>query len=230
MKILRPSGTGVAGIFFPVGKPPKGTCQYASEECLPKCYTLRKDYDERVNIPESEKKDILKYFMGNPIITVCSEIMKEMDELQATILSWFASGDCLDKYVDKIYKIMMLLQEEGVIQNGFTRNSNLYQKMFANEKVNYDILRIVFTVESKDTEYAPSCSERYPKGIYGVPNYEEGIVELYYAKLGYRTYGGCGFSGVTHKFKGEEIEIATNCLGCFKKKIGCFIEVANDRD
>jgi len=225
MKILRHSGTGVAGIFFPIGKPPQGTCQYATEKCLKKCYALDKDYDEKVNIPESVKKDILKFFMGNPIITVCNEIMKEMDELQATILSWFTSGDCLDKYVDRIFRIMMLLQEEGVIQNGFTRNNDLYHKILRDKKANYDILRIILTVESLEIQHAPSCSQNYPKGIWAVPDYDKGIARLYHGRLGYKTYAGCGFHSVIHEFEGQAIEIATNCFGCFKKKIGCFLEI-----
>ena len=226
MKVLRIVCRGVAGIFFPIGTPEDGgTCQYANKVCLKKCYALDKDYDEGVNIPESEKKDILQFFIGNPIIAVCNEIMKEMDELQATILSWFTSGDCLDDHIDRIYKMMTLLHEEGIIQNGFTRNTKLYEKILRDKKVYDNIFRIILTLESKNIGNAPSCSRNYPAGIWAIPDYGAGITKLYYGKLGYTSYGGCGFNDVTHQFNGKEVKIATNCLGCFKKKIGCFIEL-----
>jgi len=227
VKILRHSGTGVAGIFFPIGKPPEGTCQYASDECIKNCYALKKDYDERVNIPESEKKAILKYFMGNPIITVCSQIIKEMGELQAIVLSWFTSGDCLDEDVNRIYQMMMLLQEAGVVQNGFTRSKQLWQKLADNQNLNYDILRIILTVETLNADgVVPRCGRDAPYAIWAVPDYDAGVVNLYQGRLGYQeSYGSCGFSGVrTHKFEGKEVEIATNCLGCFKQKLGCFVD------
>jgi hypothetical protein len=229
MRILRPCHAKVAGIFFPIGKPSEGgTCQYASSKCVNYCYAVRdKEYDVTLDIPQSEKAEILNFFVDNPTISVCSEIIKELDGLQSPILSWFASGDCLDEHADKLFKIMLLLQEEGVIQNGFTRNKNFYQKILSSSKVNTDILRIIFTIESKGKMYEQSCSESYPKWIYGVPNYKTGMVKLYHATLGYsRSYGGCGFNRVvTKNFEGKEIEIATNCWGCFSKKIGCFIEV-----
>ena len=227
MKILRPSNNYVAGIFFPIGSPEEGgTCQHASKECVDNCYAKKKDYDERVNIPEFKKRGILNFFINKPTTSICTEIIKEMEELQAIILSWFASGDCLDEHVNKLFEIMILLQEKGIIQNGFTRNNNLYGKILRSEEVNYDVLRIVFTIESEDIIYRPVCGiGNYPRGIYGVPDYKRGVVALYYATPGYKSYGGCGFGDITHKFDGKEIEIATNCLGCFKKKIGCFINL-----
>lgn len=226
MKILRTCHSRVAGIFFPIGKQSEGgTCQYASSECLSNCYAKKKDYDETVNIPESEKKEIYKFFTSYPIVSVCVEILKEMEELQASILSWFASGDCLDVDVDRIYRMMMLLQEEGVIQNGFTRNVKLWQKFVANKQVNYDVFRLVLTVENLDKGQVPTCGVGAPKTVWAVPDYEKGSVNLFHGRLGYTTYGSCGSGSVHHKFEGKEVEIATNCLGCFKKKIGCFIEI-----
>ena len=80
MKILRLCHSGIAGVFFPIGKIDKGgTCQYSTTECLRECYAMKKEYDETVNIPEREKHKFLDFFIGNPIISVCNEIIKEMD-------------------------------------------------------------------------------------------------------------------------------------------------------
>lgn len=214
MKILRPIYSA-AGIFFPIGKPEKGgTCQYASDVCLKKCYAQDKDYDEVLNIPEEDKKKIYDFFVNESLVTICNEIIKEMGELQVKILTWFASGDCLDKDIDKIYRIMFLLHGKGVIQNGFTRNVKLYDTIIADKVINH----IVLTVESKAIKDAPG---KYPKGLWAIPNYETGVVDLYHGKLGFKSYGDCGMNEVT--FKGEEVVIASNCSGCYSKKIGCFL-------
>ena len=226
MKILRTCHAGVAGVFFPIGSPKEGgTCEYATKECTTYCYAKEKDYDETLNIPEEDKREIHQFFIGNPSVTVCVEVLKEMEELQATVLSWFASGDCLDVDVDKIYKMMMLLQEEGVIQNGFTRNKELWQKLADSKNLNYDILRIVLTVEDLDEGgVTPYCGKGAPNAVWAVPDYDEGVVSLYHGRLGYTSYGGCGSGNTYHKFKGHEVEIASNCLACFKRKIGCFFQ------
>lgn len=219
MKILRPIYSA-AGIFFPIGRPEDGgTCQYASDICLKKCYALDKDYDEVLNIPEEDKKKIYDFFTTESLVTICNEVIKEMEELQVKILTWFASGDCLDKDVDRIYRIMFLLHGEGIIQNGFTRNVKLYDTIIDDEVIKH----IVLTVESKAVKDAPD--DEYPKGLWAIPNYKTGVVELYHGKLGHVSYGGCGMNDVTTQFKGEEVVIASNCLGCYNKKIGCFLEI-----
>lgn len=231
MKILRVCHAGVAGIFFPIGLEKEGgTCQYSSEKCRKYCYARDKDYDETLNIPEEEKQEILAYFVGNPIITVCSEIMEEMNQLQATVLSWFVSGDCLDRHIERFYKMMMLLQEAGIVQNGFTRNKDLWQKLADSKTLNYDILRMVLTVENLDKGGVKAyCGHGAPNTVWAKPNYKTGEVLLYQGLLGYeyKSYGSCGSNSYTHKekFNGKSVEIASNCLGCFKRKIGCFFQL-----
>lgn len=221
MKILRPVCAGVAGIFFPIGKPEcGGTCQYATDKCLRLCYALDKGYDETVNIPERQKGKIYKFFTQETILRVCNEVLKEMEELQATILSWFCSGDCLDKDVDRLVEIMGLLHDEGVIQNGFTRNQTFYRKIMTQGKLKH----IVLTVESRRAEDAPAFDD--VESIWAIPNYKTGIVTLYRGKWGSkRVMGYCGFNEVTTNFKGKTVRIASNCLGCYKKKMGCFTEI-----
>ncbi len=218
MKILR-STYGAAGIFFPVGKPKKGgTCEYASDKCLKKCYAMEKDYDEVLNIPEEDKREIYKFFIEKSTLAVCSEIIKEMDELQAKILTWFASGDCLDKDIDRLYQTMVLLNEESIVQNGFTRNQDFYRKIVDGGVIDH----IVLTLESLSPEHNPA--RKYPRGLWAVPDYEKGLVKLYHGELGEEAfYGSCG-SGSTRQvdFNGKEVEIVSNCTGCYYKKIGCF--------
>ncbi|GAI34445.1 unnamed protein product, partial [marine sediment metagenome] len=38
-------------------------------------------------------------------------------------------------------------------------------------------------------------------------------------------YTSCGYNEVVTKFKGKEVKIATNCTGCYRKKIGCFYKI-----
>lgn len=224
MKLLRPTHYGVVGIFFPIGIPAKkGTCEFANEECLRECWTLDKDYDEIINILEEEKREVHNLFVNEPIIWICNEIIKEMNELQAKILSWFVSGDCLSENVDRFFTIILLLDNTGIIQNGFTRNKELHTKL-----LNNNINNIVLTVESKSSEN--NYYMGYPECLYGIPNYEIKKVELYYAKLGYISYGSCGGGNYKHDFKGEKVEISANCLGCYNKKIGCFINIKSQKN
>jgi len=216
VKILRPC-LGTAGIFFPIGEPKKGgTCEYASGKCLKKCYALDKDYDEIINIPEKDKKKIYNFFVEKSTFAVCSEIIKEMGELQMKILGWFASGDCLDKDIDKFYQIMILLDEEDIVQNGFTRNWKLYQRIVEDGVIGH----IVLTLESLSHKDNPLGN--HPPGLWAVPDYEKGLVKLYHGRLGNKSYGSCGNSDVVTKFDGREVKITANCTGCYYKKLGCF--------
>ena len=216
MKILRPS-IGAAGIFFPIGKPKDGgTCEYASGECLKECYALDKDYDEMINIPEEDKREIYNFFIEKSTFSICSKIIEEMNGLQMKILSWFASGDCLDKDIDKLYQIMVLLTEEGIAQNGFTRNWKLYRRII-NGGI---IVHLVLTLESLSHENNPFGD--HPLGLWAVPDYEKGMVRLYNGKLGNKSYAGCGSNDVVTKFDGKEVKITANCTGCYYKRLGCF--------
>jgi len=147
-----------------------------------------------------------------------------MDELQAEVLSSFCSGDCPDKDIDKIYNVMLLLNEQGIVQTGFTRNTNLYDRIQDGSILKH----IVLTLESKRVEDAPE--DEYPKGLWAIPDYDKGLVKLYFGTLAHsEDYGSCGtHEVVTTRFKGKEVKIATNCYGCYKKKIGCFTTLSRE--
>ncbi len=141
-----------------------------------------------------------------------------MEELQVKILSWFAFGDCLNKDISKISEIMKLLNEQKVIQNGFTRNKKLYsQLLFVGVK------NVVLTVETVKDLKTVDMGDRV--GLYGVPDYKTGDVELYYGKSEsvFKSGGSCGSGSYTHTFDGKKIEIASNCFACYKRKLGCFM-------
>jgi len=222
MKILRPTHAYVAGIFFPIGLPTKGgTCQYSSKECLKNCCMLDVNYDECINVTEKEKKDIYKYFIGNPTLNVACEVAVEMGELQAKVLNWFVSGDCLDEDVDAIYEVMLLLHKADIVQTGFTRNAKLYKKVLRSRTFQ----SLVLTVESKSVKDTPVDYYFHEnRGLWAIPDYDKKVTQLYHGRLAYTSYGGCGSSSVTHKFDGKEVEIAPNCYGCYKRKIGCFFD------
>lgn len=225
MNILRPSNNYVAGIFFPIGEPRfGGTCQYASERCLKECYALNKHYDVTVDIPEDDKREIYKFIVKESTLTVCNTIIKEMEGLQAKILTWFCSGDCPDSDIERIYQVMLLLNEQGVIQNGFTRNTQLYGRIIDDGIIKH----IILTVESQSVDDAPE--DEYPMGIWAIPDYDKGIIKLYHGTLAHREdIGNCGWHQVREtKFKGKEIVIATNCYGCYKKGIGCFTNLPSE--
>ena len=219
MKILRPSNNYVAGIFFPIGRlETGGTCQYASDRCLEECYGLNKHYDVTVDISEDDKQQIYKFIIEKSLLTICTAIITEMEGMQAKILSWFCTGDCPDKDIDKIWEIIRLLEQEGIIQNGFTRNIDFYHA------VHNLAPHIVLTVESKDIDDTPESIDP-ENGLWAIPDYGKGEVKLYQGTLAYKKeYGSCGWH-TTKIIKADlkEIEIATNCYGCYKQKIGCFI-------
>lgn len=208
MKILRPfNGTGA--VLFPIGKPPTGTCQYATKDCLKKCYARNdKEYDEELAITKDELKFIYYTFITSHTDDIVKKIVEELDGLQTPILHWFGTGDCLAKDIDKIQKIMWGLPDE-VMQIGFTRNIKLWK---GNKK------RIALTVETLE-----DIGDK--EGLFAIPDYTKLTTNLHYVLKNHRVehYGGCG--GCYYEdIKGEQKTFShfINCKTCLKKKVGCF--------
>lgn len=202
-KILRPF-TGTGAVFFPIGLPPKGTCEFASSDCLNHCYTIEESYfEEETNIANEELWYIYNYFMEQPINKICDEIVKELDGLQTPILHWFGMGDCRTKDVDRMSKIINAIPN-NIIQMGFTRNIKLWEKY-----KNIFALTVESMKETKNKE-----------GLFSIPNYDEGISIIYSSK--YTVRGGyCG--PVTCKdFVDSKLEHFINCRVCYKLSTGCF--------
>ena len=76
MEILKPI-IGAAGVFFPIGKPPEGTCGFSNKECLKKCIALTdKPYDEEYRISEAEKRKIREYINTEYLFKKASQIIQ----------------------------------------------------------------------------------------------------------------------------------------------------------
>lgn len=209
MKILRPIG-GTAGIFFPIGKK-NGTCENATKECLKFCCAKWGiDHNEEYRIPEKDKEIIYKTFINKPIFDLCSQILKEMKELQVNILHWFASGDCMDKDIERLTSIMSLLgQHSDIYQNGFSKNTKLFEQTDYLSKV-----YIVHTVESKE-----DIDESNTDRIYAVCNYNHGDTKLYTSSQVYS--GSCGAC----EYKLRSLKFVNDCRTCLRLKKGCFTKM-----
>ena len=127
MKILKPfSGTGA--ICFPIGRPPKGTCEFASTKCLKSCCAKGdSEYDEELHITHEEKEEIYSQTMTAPLWWLKEKFIGELDGLQTPILYWFGSGDCKTKDIQRIEDIIKIMPG-SIKQMGFTRNTTLWEK------------------------------------------------------------------------------------------------------
>lgn len=202
MKILYPF-SGVAGIFFPIGRiKDEGTCEFATERCLKECAALKNAFDETI-VGHEAKVATYKFMISHSVLDVCQQIIKEMRELGCKILYWFASGDCLRRHTDKIGRIMKHLSIEGIIQCGFTRNKKVWYTA-----ENIPLARIALTVEANQRK------PRNERGIIAVPDYQSGEVKLYQN----RTHlGSCGAG-----FQRRRLQISTGCDSCYQQRVGCF--------
>ncbi len=109
-------------IFFPVGKlADGGTCNFMTDECYENCPSCGVVHEHEIKA--------LKYFKDNPIGEIVERIMKELSYFESTFLGWFSWGDCPPSLTEKIVEIVRRLNESGIIQNGFTRNKTLWEKI-----------------------------------------------------------------------------------------------------
>ncbi len=202
-KILRPF-TGTGAVFFPVGLPPKGTCEFASDNCLKHCYTVEDSYfEEETKINNKELYKIYNYFMQSPISQIRDEIVKELDGLQTSILHWFGMGDCQTKDVNRISKIIKAIPD-SIVQMGFTRNVKLWEQY-----------KNIFALTIEDIEKAKN-----KEGLFSIPNYVEGVSVMYSSK--YTVRGGYCGSLTCRDFVDSKLEHFVNCKVCYKLKTGCF--------
>lgn len=221
MKILRQI-SGAAGIFFPIGLPPEGTCKFATETCLAKCIALKDKEDGKgLRVSQDVKKNIHNFFITKPSIEVCFKIIQEMGQMHVNILHWFMSGDCLPEDEKRIVNIIETLwKNTGVVQVGFTRNEDFWNNIRHRSN-------IVLTCESKMGTFGDRFSTKDNYGrIYGVPDYTGDIVELYIVdkSSGVSRCGACGSQFVGYDYYGVRTKDVrpVNCAQCLKSKEGCF--------
>jgi len=126
MKLLRPF-TGTGAIFFPIGLPPQGTCEFSTTTCREHCYAVSDSlFDFEIRVPEHYKKEIYNYIIKKPVNEIISKIVDELDGLQTPILHWFGTGDCMMKDIEKISTVIDNVPN-SIVQMGFTRNKELWK-------------------------------------------------------------------------------------------------------
>ena len=207
MKLLRPlAGTGA--VFFPIGLPPKGTCEFATKKCLKYCYAtgLRyPNYDIEFLIPEKEKYMIYRHFMELPMKWIVEKISQDLDGLQTTIIHWFGSGDCLAKDLLRISKIIHAISPD-ITQMGFTRNIELWKKY-----------KRIFALTIENKRDIPKSDK---EGMFSIPNYRKERTDMYSFSHHVRA-GHCGPIICEDRIK-KNLEHYSNCRTCRHFKTGCF--------
>lgn len=207
-KFLRPF-TGTGSVFFPIGPPPFGTCEFASASCLSFCYAARNefpDYDEELLIPEDEKQKTYELFIIKAVDELADMIEDDLDGLQTPILSWFGSGDCPSKLTVKVGRVIARVASRypDIVQMGFTRNAELW-------RTHKNIFAL--SIESKD-----EAAGR--EGLFSIANYKTQTSIMY--SPSYKVHGGYCGPVVCRDLYDEELEHFINCRTCYRLGTGCF--------
>lgn len=215
VKLLYPYAN-VMGLMFPVGKlEDGGTCQFATKICLVKCCAHLPGSGRKISF--ERKREIYDYFLVNSPETITQQLLNELKEAGCEIFTWFATGDCPGFLTGKYFAVVKALDQKGIIQTGFTRNNELWrrcQKLSENSK-------ILLTIE------AISDAER--AGMYSMPNYEIGAIDL--VRVGTKkkhVSSGCGggyYQDHIVKTGSDNSHFNLDCKACYKNKTGCFHEV-----
>lgn len=220
MKILRQI-SGAAGIFFPIGVPPKGTCNFATETCLVKCIALKdKGDDNKIRVSQQVKKSIHNFFVTKSTMEVCFKIVEEMGKMQTNVLHWFMSGDCMPEDEKKMIDIIETLwKNTEIVQIGFTRNERFWNEIRYRSN-------IVFTCEYKNSLNTKEIFKDNYGRIFAIPNYENATTNLYIVdkSKGATRACGCGTTVTDYDYYGVTLKDSrpTNCAQCLKLKRGCF--------
>lgn len=236
IKLLHPFAK-VMGIYFPVGKLENGgTCEFATAECLKECIAFHPDAKDP-KIPYEDKLSTYHYFSENSDEIIVKNIITELIESSCRIISWFVSGDCPTDLVYKIINVMLLLQNAGIVQCGFTRNRELHSDLYFKNKSYSDIddwempsdLRIVLTVENIEKARGEfktdDVNDGYGRIIFGCPDYRNKKVNLYIRDQSYYScyddyyYNKPDVEIVKNRKQSSEL----NCKKCYENKTGCFV-------
>lgn len=218
-RILYPYAN-VMGIFFPEGKLDEGgTCQYFTPTCIKNCCSHFPGDGEKIGF--ENKRKTYNYFLDNISKAIANKIIKELNENNCNILTWFVSGDCPSFLENKFYSIIKIIDNTGIAQTGFTRNASLWEK--CKELKNGKVLLTVENIGIINKEKVNSV------GLYSIPNYKIGAIDIYRIfidKKQSKSYG-CGGAYYTYHIKDTEKEQAhlnLDCKKCYEEKIGCFLE------
>ena len=217
--------SGVAGIYFPVGKlKDGGTCEFADETCSLKCGAIT-DVPDCDKIPYEQKRDAFEYIINTNRIIVAEQIEEQMKKIYrekysavGKILYWFASGDCPSEFTKHITDLIKYLDKECIEQCGFTRNKELWKN------IDDEVYRckIVLTVEDKEDIESIGIEKR----LYAIPDYSTGRISLYSCKNGKLQYSNdCSRNYSYHDKIAYKVPVKkrkADCRICLNKKEGCF--------
>ncbi len=191
-------------IFFPVGKPEDGgSCAYLTDHCLQYCPAQ-----------ETNRHEIraLEFFRNNSVEIIIAKILEDMNLYNIIHLYWWPWGDCLPELTDKISEIILELSEIGLLQNGYTRNMELWKLIkFLGSK---DNLRFGFHVDTIEEAKEMSANGH----VICCPDVTVGKAELYYREKKVARCCGIWCEWVTV----GDVRVA-DCQECYLYKQGCFI-------
>jgi len=220
--------SGVGAVFFPVGPLSKGgTCEFATDTCLRECAALKYATEEN-KIPYKDKKTAYRFITINNANLVTVQILKELHRMNTKILYWFASGDCPGKNTGRVANTIKNLHDCGIIQQGFTRNVELWLRVREERNVH-----MVLTVEN----WKDILDEWKTVGlgnVFAYPDYQTGeVVIIQYdwecrePKYRYRcgsisTGGAPTWRESTCAYVAKEIKREANCQRCYDESVGCF--------
>lgn len=188
-------------LSFPAGMVKDGgSCEFATATCLRFC-KLQKT---------SIEKNAIKVLQKCQTEDIVRKIKKELIKDRSKLLHWFGSGDCPTALTDKVFSIIKRLDRDGVPQNGFTRNQQLWQLMSKT--------KIPFALSVDNKKVALKMQHI---GLVSNPNYDQWSVDLMYKNQ--QTYlcgggGGCGEGNL--EVSGEIYP--EDCQECWENRRGCF--------
>jgi hypothetical protein len=220
MKLLYPY-SNVMGLMFPLGKLENGgTCEFMTEKCYEECCSC--NLDTEMGIEAKVRRNIFNFFLDNCPENVAVKMIGELKRAQCKIFTWFASGDCPSFLTEKFYAVVKGLDDAGIIQTGFTRNKNLWEKCHGLSKNNKTLLSI------EDPENASE------PGLYSIPRYEIGAIDIVHVEFGKKyVRSGCGGGYYEDHIKvhGKDTShLKLDCKACYKNKTGCFATKSNKQE
>jgi len=126
MKLLYPFAN-VMGLMFPLGRlEDGGTCEFATPKCHDECCACNLDIE--MGIEFTVRRNIFNYFLDNRPEDVAAKMLGELKRGKCKIFTWFASGDCPSFLTEKFFAVVKGLDDAKIIQTGFTRNEDLWEK------------------------------------------------------------------------------------------------------
>lgn len=192
-------------VMFPVGPPEEGgTCAFMTEHCQQYCPM------KTTNIHE---KRALKFFFENTANVITDKILDELTKESIMHLYWWSWGDCLPEITWKIIDVMYLLHAAGILQNGYTRNFELFHKL----NLGNNRHRLVIGYHAETHKEAVKLSKEYFPKVVCFPEVEIGKGVVYYN--GAKVAKCCGIW--CEWIEKSEIRIA-DCQECFLYQQGCF--------